>query len=231
MEKLKFRVIATDPLYRRMLTLELLGMGLSEAAEGAKDYRILVAEGMCELPPLRRLRGAVFIDCGLLSAAMPEQVKVLILGKPFSLTEFRSFITSVTEESDEREYEENRLIITPEDLTVSFGDVTVKLTPREYALLEYLHSRPGETISREELLKNLWNDEKARDTNVVDVYVRFLRAKLDEPLGLRLIRAVRGEGYVYAYENARPGYAGKIPAKKQKKTDDTEISAYQERIQ
>ena len=64
-------------------------------------------------------------------------------------------------------------------------------------------AKPGETISRAELLHNLWRDENARDTNVVDVYVRFLRQKLDEPLGLRLIRAVRGEGYVYAYENAR----------------------------
>ncbi len=200
MEKLKFKVIATDPLYERMLKLEMLRMGHFEAGEGARDYQLLIAEGMCELPPLRRLKAAVFIDCGLLSAAMPEQVKLLILSKPFSLAEFRRFVTDVYEHEDESVYEENQLVISPMDMTVSFGGNVVKLTPREFALLEYLHERPGETVSRAELLENLWCDAKARDTNVVDVYVRFLRAKLDEPLGLRLIRAVRGEGYVYAYE-------------------------------
>ena len=203
MDKLKFKVIATDPLYDRMLRLELSGMGLEEAEAGAKNYHVLAAEGQCEMPPQRRLKAAVFIDCGLLSATMPEQVKVLILGRPFALSEFRQFIKDVCDREDDREYEENKLIISDEDMTVTFGDKTVKLTPREFALLSYLHAKPGETISRAELLHNLWRDENARDTNVVDVYVRFLRQKLDEPLGLRLIRAVRGEGYVYAYENAR----------------------------
>ena len=201
MEKLKFKVMANDPYWGRALQLEFLRLGLIEAEADAKDYHILAAEGICELPPIRRLRGAVFIDCGLLSAAMPEQVKVLILERPFSLSELRGFISDICERSDEGEYEENQLIISPEDKTVSFGDTVVKLTARELALLEYLHARPGETISRTELLQNLWRDENARDTNIVDVYVRFLRSKLDEPLGLRLIRAVRGEGYVYAYEN------------------------------
>ena len=202
MEKLKFKVMASDPLYGRFLQLEFLRLGLIEAEEGAKDYHILAAEGLCELPPIRRLRAAIFIDCGLLSAAMPEQVRVLLLERPFSLSELRGFITDICERADDGEYEENQLIISPEDRTVSFGDTLVKLTSREFALLEYLHARPGETISRDELLHNLWQDEKARDTNIVDVYVRFLRSKLDEPLGLRLIRAVRGEGYVYAYENS-----------------------------
>ncbi len=208
MEKLKFKVMASDPYWARTLQLELLRLGLIEADEDAKDYHILAAEGLCELPPIRRLRGAVFIDCGILSAAMPEQVKVLILERPFSLAELRGFITDICERSDDGEYEENQLIISPEDRTVSFGETVVKLTARELALLEYLHARPGETISRTELLQNLWRDENARDTNIVDVYVRFLRSKLDEPLGLRLIRAVRGEGYVYAYEN--PGGRAKI---------------------
>ena len=200
MERLKFKVIASDIYYERMLKLEFKALGLIEAEEGANDYQLLAAEGVCELPPLRRLRAAIFVNCGLLSAAMPEQVQVLILTKPFALAELREFVMSVCEVTSETECEESRLVISPEDMTVSYGDIVVKLTPREFALLDYLHARPGETVSRAELLHNLWQDDKARDTNVVDVYVRFLRAKLDEPLGLRLIRAVRGEGYVYAYE-------------------------------
>ncbi len=202
MEKQKFKVIASDENYGRMLKYELLALGLKEVEANSKNYQILVAEGMCELPKERRLRGAVFIDCGLLSASMPEQVRVLILERPFLLSEFREFIIDVVENYNIDDVEETKLIVSPEDLSVSFGDKVVRLTQREFALLEYLHARPGETISRTELLKTLWKDESARDTNIVDVYVRFLRSKLDEPLGLRLIRSVRGEGYVYAYENS-----------------------------
>ena len=222
MEKLKFRVIAPDMLYARALSLELEDLGLSPAAPGSRDYQVLVAEGMCELPSQRRLKAAVFIDCGLLSAAMPEQVKVLLLERPFSLAEFRNFISDVRDGVDESEYEENALVISEDDMTVSFGDVVIKLTPREFALLSYLHDRPGETVSRTELLRNLWNDEAVRDTNVVDVYVRFLRSKLDEPLGLRLIRAVRGEGYVYAYENPRAHAMSELRARKKQQETDTE---------
>ena len=222
MDKPKYKVIASDPLYARLLRLELSALGLEESEEGAKDYRILAAEGLTELPSVRRLRGAIFIDCGLVSAGLPEQVKVLILERPFALTELREFVTALLESEDEGDYEENKLILTDEDMTVSFGDDTIKLTPREYALMAYLHARPGQVISRGELLRELWRDENARDTNVVDVYVRFLRAKLGEPLGLRLIRAVRGEGYVYAYENEGELLRAAQPDGKEegKKTDE-----------
>lgn len=200
MEKLRFKVASEDPLYGRMLELELEGMGLVNAGNGG-NYQILAAEGMCELPSVRRIKAAIFVDCGLLGAAMPEQVRLLILNKPFAISELRKFIREVMEGEDEGTYAENQLVISEEDSSVTFRDTTVKLTPREFALLSYLHARPGETISRAELLRELWQDESGKDTNVVDVYVRFLRSKLDEPLGLRLIRAVRGEGYVYAYDD------------------------------
>lgn len=200
MEKLRFKVIATDPLYARLLELELEGLGLINAKNGG-DYQILAAEGMCEMPSYRRLRAAIFVDCGLLGAAMPEQVRLLMLTKPFSITELRNFVKDVCEGEDDGTYAENQLIISEEDSSVTFRDATVKLTRKEFALLAYLHARPGETVSRTELLRELWNDNSGKDTNVVDVYVRFLRSKLDEPLGLRLIRAVRGEGYVYAYDD------------------------------
>lgn len=183
-----------------MLELELEGMGLANAKLGG-NYQILAAEGLCELPTVRRLRAAIFVDCGLLGAAMPEQVRLLILNKPFSISEMRKFVRDVMEGEDEGTYAENQLVISEEDSSVTFRDATVKLTPREFALLSYLHARPGETISRGELLRELWQEDSGKDTNVVDVYVRFLRSKLDEPLGLRLIRAVRGEGYVYAYDD------------------------------
>ncbi len=201
MKKMKYKIIASDSLYRRMLKLELDRLGFIEAGDDANDYQVLLAEGLTELPPVRRLRGAVFIDCGLLMATLPEQVKVLLLERPFSLLELREFLCELAEKSLLTESDDNQLIISREDLTVTYGEHVIKLTPREFNLLDYLHSRPGTIVRRSELLRELWKDENARDTNVVDVYVRFLRSKLDEPLGVRLIRAVRGEGYVYSYEN------------------------------
>ena len=94
--------------------------------------------------------------------------------------------------------EENTIVLYPDELSVGYGDNISQLTHREFELFSYFFARPYITISRSELLKTIWKDENERGTNVVDVYIRFLRAKLDEKFGLRLIRSRRGEGYVYA---------------------------------
>lgn len=192
---MKYKVLASDPLCGRMLSLELERAGLEKADENSENFAFLAAEGMVELPRAFRLRAAVLIDCGLLTASLPESVKVLLLDRPFALTELRNFIAEVL--ADEEPAEEELITIIPEKMTVICGDETSHLTKREFALFSYLHERPGVTVSRAELLHALWKDENARDTNVVDVYIRFLRAKLDEKFGVKLIRAVRGEGYVY----------------------------------
>jgi DNA-binding response OmpR family regulator len=70
----------------------------------------------------------------------------------------------------------------------------IDLTAREFALLEYLLRHPNETLSREQILADVWGPEIDRGSNVVDVYVRYLRRKLGEPTP---IITVRGEGYRY----------------------------------
>ena len=197
---MKYKVLAGDPLYGRLLTLELERAGLTPAGKDSEDYSLLAAEGLTELPNSRRLRAAILVDCGLLSAALPESVRVLLLDRPFLLSELRDFLAEVSRESESSAEDEDGIRIYPEDMTIAFGDLSSRLTKREYALFTYLHERPGVTVSRSELLHTLWRDENARDTNVVDVYVRFLRMKLDEKFGLKLLRAVRGEGYVYLPE-------------------------------
>jgi two-component system OmpR family response regulator len=72
----------------------------------------------------------------------------------------------------------------------------VELTAREFALLEFLARRAGEVVSRTELLEHVWDQNFAGSTNIVDVYVGYLRRKLEEPFGRPLIRTVRGAGYV-----------------------------------
>ncbi|MBQ8508749.1 MAG: winged helix-turn-helix transcriptional regulator [Clostridia bacterium] len=196
---MKFKVIAADPLCGRLLTLELERLGLTPAREGTQDFELLAAEGLTELPKARRLEAAVLVDCGLLSAGLPDTVQVLLLDRPFALAELRAFVKRL--QSDGETSDEPDLWLDEEDQTVTYNDDTVKLTGREFALFSYLHARPGQTITRGELLRELWQDETARDSNIIDVYVKYIRTKLDERFGVRFLRAVRGEGYVYEPDN------------------------------
>jgi two-component system, OmpR family, response regulator len=71
----------------------------------------------------------------------------------------------------------------------------VELTVREFAVLHFLAQRAGEVVSREQLLEHVWDEGEDGSTNVVDVYVGYLRKKLEQPFNRRLIRTVRGVGF------------------------------------
>src|SRR5579863_3621767 len=71
----------------------------------------------------------------------------------------------------------------------------IELTPKEYALLEYLAANPGRVFSRTMIIEHVWDQSFEGLTNIVDVYVRHLRAKIDDPFPVKLIRTVRGVGY------------------------------------
>jgi DNA-binding response OmpR family regulator len=71
----------------------------------------------------------------------------------------------------------------------------IELTPKEYALLEYLAASPGRVFSRTMIIEHVWDQSFEGLTNIVDVYVRHLRAKIDDPFPVKLIRTVRGVGY------------------------------------
>jgi two-component system copper resistance phosphate regulon response regulator CusR len=75
------------------------------------------------------------------------------------------------------------------------GGKRVELTPKEYALLDYLASNPGRVFSRTMIIEHVWDHSFDGLTNIVDVYVRHLRGKIDDPFALKLIRTVRGVGY------------------------------------
>ena len=78
---------------------------------------------------------------------------------------------------------------------VSRGDVDVRLTAREFHVLEFLVRRAGQVVSKEAILAGVWDDAFDGDPNIVEVYVRRLRRKLDEPFGRHTIEPVRGAGY------------------------------------
>jgi DNA-binding response OmpR family regulator len=76
----------------------------------------------------------------------------------------------------------------------------IELTGKEYGVLEYLLSSPGRVFSRTMILEHVWDQSFEGVTNIVDVYVRYLRRKVDEPFALKLIHTVRGVGYCVRLE-------------------------------
>ncbi|HEX3075664.1 MAG TPA: response regulator transcription factor [Lachnospiraceae bacterium] len=77
-----------------------------------------------------------------------------------------------------------------------YGEEELSLTKKEYELLEYLLKNRNMALTREQLLNNVWDYEYMGDTNVVDVYIRYLRQKIDDKYGIHLISTVRGVGYI-----------------------------------
>ena len=87
------------------------------------------------------------------------------------------------------------IVIDPASHTVTRAGVAVDLSPREFALLEYLASRPGEVLRRADIIDHVWEWDYDGMSNIVDVYIGYLRKKLEKPFRSRVIKSVRGVGY------------------------------------
>jgi two-component system OmpR family response regulator len=87
------------------------------------------------------------------------------------------------------------LELDPATRQVARGGSEIKLTAKEFALLEYFMRRAGEVLSRARLIEHVWDFGFDADSNVVDVYVRYLREKVDRPFGRDSIETIRGIGY------------------------------------
>ena len=91
--------------------------------------------------------------------------------------------------------QEGNLSLDPLSRSVKRGPRLVALTAREYQLLLLLLERKGTVVSRELILRRVWNDDRRTSSNVIEVYVRYLRQKLEEGGERRLIHTIRGQGY------------------------------------
>src|SRR5271165_3145949 len=134
-----------------------------------------------------------------------------LMTKPFSLHELRARCRALL-----RRKREARLLVRCGDLELDRVEhsarragETITLTNKEFALLEHLMLNRGQCVSRVELLDSVWRMEPAQTTNIVDVYVNYLRRKLHDPAPGRLIRTVRGQGYTVPSEKE---LAALIPA-------------------
>src|SRR6202035_1338596 len=97
------------------------------------------------------------------------------------------------------------LRLDPGGRTVRRDQDGIELTAREFALLEYLMRRAGQVGPRAELLEHVWDSESVADLNVVEVYVGYLRRKIDVPFGRNALQTVRGAGYRLPPRGGGPG--------------------------
>ncbi len=121
------------------------------------------------------------------------------LTKPFAFGELLARLRALLRRGPSERptlLETGDIVIDPAAHTVKRAGVEIELSPREYALLEFLARHPGEVMSRSQILDHVWAYDYDGMSNVVDVYIGYLRRKLEKPFRSKVIRAVRGVGYV-----------------------------------
>jgi two-component system copper resistance phosphate regulon response regulator CusR len=183
--------------------------GLHMAKTG--DYELVVLDVM--LPGadgwsvLRDLRAVKETPVLFLTARdnVEDRVRGLELGaddylvKPFAFSELLARVRTILRRGARQGDGPIRIADLELDVAkrrVLRADRRIDLTPKEFALLEYLMRHPGEVLSRTLIAEHVWDMNFDSDTNVVDVAVRRLRAKIDDPFEPKLVRTIRGVGYV-----------------------------------
>jgi two-component system OmpR family response regulator len=145
--------------------------------------------------------------------AVPDRIEGLDAGaddyltKPFAFTELLARLRALIRRgAGERPAAlvAGDLILDPAAKRVTRGDTQIELTAKEFALLEYFLRHPGEVLTRSRIIEHVWDFAYDGDSNVVDVYIRYLRQKIDRPFGRRSIETVRGTGYRLREESSVP---------------------------
>ena len=93
-----------------------------------------------------------------------------------------------------------KLHMEPASYSAGYGDEAISLTKKEFDLLNYLWQHENNAVTRDDLLTNVWGYEFTGDTNIVDVYIRYLRQKIDDRFGIKTIHTIRAVGYMFRYE-------------------------------
>jgi len=190
--------------------------GLAAAESWQPDLLILdlMLPELSGIEVCRRLRQQSDIPIIMLTAKddVSDKVMGLDMGaddymtKPFAIEELLARIrVSLKKHRVDRSEPDaaltvGKLRMEPASYGVSFDGQPVSLTKKEFDLLHYLWQHEHTAVSRDELLMNVWGYDFAGDTNIVDVYIRYLRQKIDDPFHVKTIHTIRAVGYMFRYE-------------------------------
>ena len=218
---MKILIVEDETSIARFVQLELEHEGYStkcvydgrEALDEAvnNDYDLIVLDVMLPslngIEVLRRLRQVKDTPVIILTARdqIVDKVAGLDLGandymtKPFAIEELLARIRANVKkraQNDKNSLVCGKLKVDAESHTVTYGSDAIDLTKKEFDLLVYLLENRNVVISREQALDRVWGFDFYGNTNVVDVYIRYLRSKIDDAYGVKIIQTVRGAGYV-----------------------------------
>ena len=204
------------------LTLEREGFKTASEPNGRRAYERILQEkydlvlldvmlpDMDGMEICRRVREVSDVPIIMLTARdeVKDKVEGLDLGaddymtKPFAAEELLARIRGVLRRHTERvraaedtRYVVKNMIIYPERYEVTVKGERVELTHKEYELLKYLVENKRNVLSRDQILQTVWGYDYIGDTNVVDVYISYLRSKIDDRFGEKYIYTTRGVGY------------------------------------
>ena len=173
------------------------------------DVMLPKRDGFAVLRALREHRMAAPVLLLTARDSVPDKVAGLDLGaddyltKPFAFDEFLARVRALLRRRAEPRAPVLQLLdlrLDPATRQVTRGDRTISLTAREYALLEYFLRNAGRVLTRPLLAEHVWGIDFDPESNVIDVYVGYLRRKIDLPGEVRLLHTTRGAGYVLRVE-------------------------------
>jgi heavy metal response regulator len=173
------------------------------------DVMLPGQDGFGVLKTLRAHKVAVPVLMLTARDSVPDRVTGLDLGaddyltKPFAFEEFLARVRALLRRRDVARAPVltiDNLVVDPATRRVTRGERRIELTARQYALLEYFLRNPGRVLSRQMIAQHVWGLGFDAESNVIDVYVGYLRRKIDRDRERRLLHTVRGAGYVLQVE-------------------------------
>lgn len=217
-------IVEDEQRIARFLQIEMEHEGFTVTTEedGARAFELIKQEsfdlilldlmlpGMDGMTICRKVREFSQVPIIMLTARddVEDKVNGLDIGaddymtKPFAIQELFARIRNVLRKSrgsapvQDDSYRVGDLVLYPNTYEVEVSGEPVQLTRREYDLLEFLMRNKRTVLTRDQILEQVWGYDYSGDTNVVDVYIRYLRAKLDDRFQRKYIYTVRGVGYV-----------------------------------